>query len=93
MAILKKEDFLNRIKEYVGEDTSDEAISFVQDVTETINDYESRGEDAAEVEKRWRKKYIDAFFTKEKEEDEKEESEEEEEEEKKYTYDKLFKEG
>lgn len=92
MAILKKEDFLNRIKEYVGEDTSDDAISFVQDVTETINDYESRGEDAAEVEKIWRKKYIDAFFTKEKG-DEKEESEEEEEEEKKYTYDKLFKEG
>ena len=92
MAILKKEDFLNRIKEYVGEDTSDEAISFVQDVTETINDYESRGEDAAEVEKRWRKKYIDAFFTKEKGSEE-EESEEEEEEDKKYTYDKLFKEG
>ena len=92
MAILKKEDFLKRIKEYVGEDTSDDAISFVQDVTETINDYESRGEDAAEVEKRWRKKYIDAFFTKEKGKEE-EESEEEEEEEKKYTYDNLFKEG
>lgn len=92
MAILKKEDFLNRIKEYVGEDTSDDAISFVQDVTETINDYESRGEDAAEVEKRWRKKYIDAFFMKDKEKEESDE-EVEEEEEKKYTYDKLFKEG
>lgn len=67
MAILTSEELLNRVKQYVGEDTSDGAISFVQDVTETVKaksteteDYKKRYE---ENDAMWRQRYRDAFFS------------------------------
>ena len=41
MAVLAKEDFLSRINERIGEDNSDEAIEFMEDMTDTYNDMES----------------------------------------------------
>lgn len=95
--IKSKDEILTLIKERIGEDTSDEAIQIVEDVTDTLNDYETRVADSGDWKARyeqndaeWRKKYRDRFFEggppKEKE------TEEETEEVKSYSYEDLFKE-
>lgn len=69
MSVLSKEDLLSAIKTRLGEDTSDEAIKFLEDVTDTVSDLESKAngdEDwktkYAELDKEWRKRYTDRFF-------------------------------
>lgn len=71
MAVLSKEEFMNRLKERIGEDTSDEAVSFIEDMTDTFNDMETRSSGNSEeqwkqkydeLDKSWRKKYKDRFF-------------------------------
>ena len=42
MAMLDREKFFERIKERLGEDDSDEALSFLEDVTDTYDDLERR---------------------------------------------------
>ena len=71
MSVLSKEDLLSAIKTRFGEDNSDEAIKFLEDVTDTISDLESKangdGEDwktkYTELDKEWRKRYTDRFFS------------------------------
>lgn len=75
--IRSKEDLLNLVKERLGDDTSDEALSFVEDVTDTINNYESNSQENwkqryEDNDKMWREKYRDRFYNgspKEPEED------------------------
>ena len=67
MAVRTKEELLASIKARFGEDTSDESITLLEDVADTIGDYESRsGEDwkkkYEENDSSWRKKYTDRFF-------------------------------
>lgn len=71
MAVLSKEDFMKRLKELVGDDTSDEAMTFIEDMTDTFNDMETRSSGNSEeqwkqkydeLDKSWRKKYKDRFF-------------------------------
>ena len=70
MSVLSKEDLLSAIKTRLGEDTSDEAIKFLEDVSDTVSDLESKangdGEDwktkYADLDKEWRKRYTDRFF-------------------------------
>ena len=64
-----KEDILKAIKDRIGEDTSDEAIAFLEDITDTLNDYENKTKDNTdwkakyeENDKTWRSKYRDRFF-------------------------------
>lgn len=94
MAIISRDELMNRLSTFLGEDTSDETLSFIEDVTDTIEDYESKS--STDWEKRyndldneWRKKYRERFFRKVKEDDEVIEEAEEEKEEPK-TYDDLF---
>lgn len=96
MAIISKDELMNRLNTFLGEDTTDETLSFIEDVTDTIEDYESKS--GTDWEKRyndldneWRKKYRERFFRKVKEDDEViEEVEEEEVKEEPKTYDDLF---
>ena len=69
MAVLNKEEFMR-----IGEDTSDEAMTFVEDMTDTFNDLETRSsgnndeqwkQKYDELDKSWRKKYRDRFFNSE----------------------------
>lgn len=67
MAVRKKDELLSAIRTRLGEDTSDEAISLIEDFHDTLNDYDSRvGEDwkskYEENDKTWRQKYRDRFF-------------------------------
>lgn len=74
MAVLSKEEFMSRLQERIGEDTSDEAVAFIEDMTDTFNDMETRssGNNDSEwkqkyedLDKSWRKKYKDRFFNSE----------------------------
>ena len=71
MAVLSREDYMSRLQGVVGEDTSDESLSLIEDLTDTYNDLESKasssdGEDWKakydELDAEWRKKYSARFF-------------------------------
>lgn len=92
MAVLSFDELIAKIKTKIGEDTSDESIELLEDVTDTFN-ANNDGEDwktkYEENDKEWRKKYIDRFSGSGGSEPDDEEDEEEEE---KTTFEDLFKE-
>lgn len=64
-----KDELLASIKDKFKDDTSDETISFIEDVSDTINDLETKASDETdwkskyeENDKQWREKYRDRFF-------------------------------
>ena len=68
MAVVSKEDLLNRITAFIGEDKNDEMITLVEDVTDTFDDFDNKTKDATnwkqkyeENDKNWREKYINRF--------------------------------
>lgn len=69
MAVLNREDFLNRVKNHFGETPNDEQLAVMEDIIDTYNDREARsGEDEwkrkyDELDASWRKRYRDRFFT------------------------------
>lgn len=93
MAVLSFDELIAKIKTKIGEDTSDESIELLEDVTDTFNANNNDGEDwktkYEENDKEWRKKYIDRFSGSGGSEPDDEEEEEEEE---KTTFEDLFKE-
>ena len=69
MPVLGKEDFFKRIREQIGDDTSDESIAFLEDVTDTYNALEQSSKDETdwkskyeELDENWKKRYRDRFF-------------------------------
>lgn len=71
MAILDRDNFFKRIRERLGEDDSEEALSYLEDMTDTWEDMERRasreGEENWEekynnLDAEWRKRYRDRFF-------------------------------
>ena len=92
MAVLTSEEFLQLIKQRVGDSTSDEDISFIEDASDTINSmsqYETEISNLKMENENLRKKYRDRFFHPAQDEEEEEEQEEQE----KLTFDSLFSEG
>lgn len=68
MAVRTDEEIMQSIQVRIGEDTSDEALAFIQDIRDTLADRtQSSGEDwktkYEQNDAEWRKKYRDAFFT------------------------------
>lgn len=69
MAIRTRDEIMAQLQTMVGEDTSDETLSFIQDVSDTLGDNNSAQRitqletQLEEQDKEWRKKYRDAFFT------------------------------
>ena len=71
MAVLDRDNFFNRIRERLGDDDSEEALSYLEDMTDTWEDWEHRanreGEENWEekynnLDAEWRKRYRDRFF-------------------------------
>lgn len=69
MAVRSIAEILESVQTRLGEDTSDEAIAFVEDITDTLNDFENKTKDEEDWKKKyeendasWRKKYKDRFF-------------------------------
>ena len=80
MAVISKEDLLKRISERIGDDNSDEALSLLEDVSDTIKDFEERESEDwktkyEENDAKWRKKYRERFENVEPDIEEKEEKE------------------
>lgn len=71
MAVLTRDEFFTRMQTRLGEDTSDEAISFLEDMTDTYNDMEKRAngdgvdwkKKAEEIDAAWKAKYRHRFFS------------------------------
>ena len=71
MAVLPRDEFFNRIKDTLGNDTSEESITFLEDMTDTYNDLEKKAngdgidweQKYKENDEAWRKKYQHRFFS------------------------------
>lgn len=69
MAIVSKEDLIKRLSEKFEDDNSDEVIQLTEDLSDTLNDFDSRINDTEdwkskfeENDNMWRKKYKDRFL-------------------------------
>lgn len=65
--ILGYDEFLARVKAKIGDSTTDEDISFLEDMTDTYNDLIARNAEDwktkyQENDAEWRKKYTSRFF-------------------------------
>ena len=71
MAVKTREEILEAVRARVGEQTDDETISFLEDVSDTFTDLENKanyaGEDwktkYEENDREWRRKYTERFFS------------------------------
>lgn len=97
MAVVTKQRILEAIKERFGDDTSDETLALIEDVNDTLDDYENKTKDVTDWktkyednDKAWREKYRARFYSATDEDEEEQEAEKETP--KTYTYDELFKE-
>ena len=84
MAVIKKDDLISRLTAFIGEEQNDDAISLMEDVSDTLGDYESKINDTTdwkqkyeENDKAWRNKYVTRFTQGVISEDPEEEEEEE----------------
>ena len=69
MAVRTRDEILAAIRSLLGDDTSDDALTIIEDIDDTFKDYETRiGEDWKgkydELDAQWRKRYRDRFFQK-----------------------------
>lgn len=67
--ILSKDELLKKLKDKIGEDTSDETISLIEDISDTISDLDNKSKNETNWEQKykendemWRNKYRDRFF-------------------------------
>lgn len=68
---LTADEFMNKVKAIIGDRDDDDALSFLEDCKDTItsepDDYKSKYEDAVkekeELDKAWRAKYKERFYS------------------------------
>lgn len=71
MARLSNTEFMDKLKNILGDRTDDEALSFIEDCKDTIagdkDDWKQKYDDVVkekeELDKTWRRKYADRFFS------------------------------
>lgn len=71
MAVKTREEILAEVKARVGEQTDDESIAFLEDVTDTLSDLETKAKGDGtdwkakyeENDAEWRKKYTERFYS------------------------------
>lgn len=69
--IKSKEEILATIKDRIGDDASDEALTLLEDITDTFTDLETKAKgdgkdwkaEAERIDTEWRAKYRDRFFS------------------------------
>ena len=96
--IKSKDEIISMISQRIGEDNSDEAIGLLEDITDTLNDYETKTTDSTnwkqkyeDNDKEWRERYKERFMSGSS--DDIEDEIEDEPTERKYTFDELFTKG
>ena len=94
--ILSKEELMTEMKSIIGERTDDEAIKFIEDVTDTIDSFEEQNNESNEWKSKYEEivtKYKERFFNQEVDKNEETEEETKEgTEDNPETYDELFEE-
>lgn len=71
MAVKTREEILAELKSRIGEQTDDETIAFLEDVTDTLSDLETKAKGDGtdwkakyeENDAEWRKKYTERFYS------------------------------
>lgn len=71
MAVKTREEILESFRTRLGENPDDDSISFLEDVTDTLDDFEKRANGDGtdwkskyeENDANWRKKYTERFFS------------------------------
>jgi len=70
MSVLNKDEFFERLRTKIGEDTSEDSLKFIEDVTDTYNEMFTRADGQEnwktkyeENDIEWRNKYKERFFT------------------------------
>ncbi|UWH92731.1 MAG: hypothetical protein [Bacteriophage sp.] len=71
MAVKTREEILESFKTRLGENPDDDSISFLEDFTDTLDDFEKRAKGDGtdwkskyeENDANWRKKYTERFFS------------------------------
>ena len=75
MAIKNVSELIESARTLIGENTSDEALSFMDDLSDTMTDFDNRAKDSTDWKQKyqdndaqWRKRYADRFNGKVEEE-------------------------
>lgn len=70
MAVRSKEEILGLVRTRIGEGATDDDLALIEDITDTIDNYETTSKDTTDWKKKyedndasWRKKYRDRFFS------------------------------
>lgn len=71
MAVLTRDDFFARLHTRIGNDTSEDGIAFLEDMTDTYNDLENRANGDGtnweqkyhDLDESWKKRYRHRFFS------------------------------
>lgn len=71
MAVLTRDDFFTSVQTIVGDTTEENAIKFLEDMTDTYNQLEQQAQDNGsewkqkyeELDKSWKEKYKHRFFS------------------------------
>ena len=70
MPALTKDEYFERLDKYVGDSSDDEAISFIEDMTDTYTDIEKRTAESedwkkkySDLDEKWKKRYRKRFFS------------------------------
>lgn len=69
MAVRTRDEILESLKARIGDSTDDDTLAFIEDVTDTLSDYETRVSDSTNWKEKyetndaeWRQRYRDRFF-------------------------------
>lgn len=73
MAVKTREEILESVKEIFGDNTDDNTLTFLEDITDTITDLEDKAKGDGtdwkakytENDEAWRKKYKERFYSNE----------------------------
>lgn len=97
MAVVNKDTIMERLRENFNDNDSDDVLGLLEDVTDTLNDYQSRLEENGDWKERyeqndreWRQKYKDRFFNNDPEPDPESEPDKDPEQATPTTFEELF---
>ena len=72
MAVKTRDEIITSLRAKLGDDTSDEVITILEDVSDTFSDYESRITESDDwktkyenLDQKWRKRYTERFYSNE----------------------------
>lgn len=68
MAVRTREELMSSLNNLLGENNSDEALAFIQDMSDTLGDsnvqrIEELEQQVKDVDANWRKRYRETFFS------------------------------